>query len=91
VNEIWSGLGYYRRAKFLHEGAKTVVEKFGGKLPTTSQELEKIPGIGKYTAGFDIILLGNLIHPRCHLFDCIWTTLSPCRYHLNSSSKIFSH
>jgi A/G-specific adenine glycosylase len=51
VNEMWSGLGYYRRAKFLHEGAKQIVENQGGKIPSTMQDLEEVKGIGKYTAG----------------------------------------
>ena len=34
VNEMWSGLGYYRRARMLHQGARTVVEQFKGQLPT---------------------------------------------------------
>jgi A/G-specific adenine glycosylase len=51
VNHAWAGLGYYRRAKYLHEGAKRVVADFDGVLPTTTKELQKIPGIGPYTAG----------------------------------------
>lgn len=51
VKEMWAGLGYYRRASLLHKCAQTVVEKFGGKLPEEAEELEKLPGIGKYTAG----------------------------------------
>lgn len=51
VNEIWSGLGYYRRARFLHEGAKQVVDKYAGQLPADADSLMKLKGIGKYTAG----------------------------------------
>lgn len=52
VNEMWAGLGYYRRAKFLHEGAKKIVQPpFNGSFPHTSEELSKaIPGVGPYTA-----------------------------------------
>lgn len=46
----WQGLGYNRRAKFLHETAKVVVRDFGGTLPSDPQALEKLPGIGPYTA-----------------------------------------
>lgn len=49
VNELWAGLGYYRRAKYLHDGAKHVEGQLGGTFPTTSKELQKIPGIGAYT------------------------------------------
>lgn len=52
VNKVWAGLGYYSRAKRLHEGAKKIVDKFGGVLPSGPAELEKeVPGIGPYTAG----------------------------------------
>jgi A/G-specific adenine glycosylase len=51
INELWSGLGYYRRARLLHECAKTIQEKHGGKIPNNSKDLMKLPGIGKYTAG----------------------------------------
>ena len=47
----WSGLGYNRRAKFLHQAAQAVVERFGGELPTTLDDLVSLPGIGKNTAG----------------------------------------
>lgn len=46
----WQGLGYNRRAKFLHEAAKVVVKEYGGKLPTEPELLQKLPGIGPYTA-----------------------------------------
>lgn len=45
----WQGLGYNRRAKYLHELAKAVVAR--GDLPDTLEELVKLPGIGKNTAG----------------------------------------
>lgn len=51
VTAAWSGLGYYRRARMLRDGAKTVVERFRGKLPRSVDELLTIPGIGRYTAG----------------------------------------
>ncbi|KAE9040009.1 hypothetical protein PR001_g1753 [Phytophthora rubi] len=51
VNALWAGLGYYRRARMLHAGAKYVVENFGGELPSTVDQLLTIPGIGPYTAG----------------------------------------
>lgn len=51
VLAAWSGLGYYRRARFLHAGARHVVEELGGELPRERRALEKVPGIGQYTAG----------------------------------------
>ncbi len=49
VVEEWSGLGYYRRARMLHRLAAVVVAGTG-KLPTSASDLEKLPGIGPYTA-----------------------------------------
>ncbi|KAG1707986.1 hypothetical protein DVH05_024636 [Phytophthora capsici] len=51
VNALWAGLGYYRRARMLHAGAKYVVENYDGELPSTVDQLLTIPGIGPYTAG----------------------------------------
>lgn len=51
VLKSWEGLGYYNRARKLHEGANYVMEVHQGVLPQTLIELEKIPGIGRYTAG----------------------------------------
>lgn len=51
VLELWSGLGYYRRARYLHRAAKTVVGELGGRLPERVEKLKELPGIGPYTAG----------------------------------------
>ena len=51
VTAAWSGLGYYRRARMLREGAVAVRERFGGRLPQEVAGLMTIPGIGRYTAG----------------------------------------
>ncbi len=50
VLRLWQGLGYNRRAKMLHECAKAVVQKHGGRMPRTYEELLELPGIGPYTA-----------------------------------------
>eukprot|EP00986_Skeletonema_menzelii_P011439 scaffold5882_cov152-Skeletonema_menzelii.AAC.4 len=50
VNAHWAGLGFYRRARLLHAGAKRVVDEHGGIVPNTVDELMKIEGIGRYTA-----------------------------------------
>ncbi|MDB4932743.1 MAG: A/G-specific adenine glycosylase [Myxococcaceae bacterium] len=47
----WAGLGYYRRARFLHAGAKAVCERFGGEVPRGVEALRGLPGVGDYTAG----------------------------------------
>jgi A/G-specific adenine glycosylase len=51
VLRLWSGLGYNRRAKFLHQMAQVVTTQYKGKFPDTIQGLQKLPGIGPYTAG----------------------------------------
>ena len=50
VLKAWAGLGYYSRARNLHECARTVVRDHGGKFPKSQSELQKLPGIGPYTA-----------------------------------------
>jgi A/G-specific adenine glycosylase len=50
VLALWSGLGYYRRARMLHMAAQFVVERYQGNLPKTADELRSLPGIGSYTA-----------------------------------------
>jgi A/G-specific adenine glycosylase len=50
VLAVWSGLGYYRRARMLHAAAKLVVKEHGGRFPETSASLRQLPGIGRYTA-----------------------------------------
>lgn len=51
VLQLWEGLGYYGRARNLHKAARVVMERFGGELPQSRQELESLPGIGRYTSG----------------------------------------
>lgn len=51
VLRIWQGLGYGRRAKFLHSAAREIVEKHGGRVPSEEATLLALPGIGIYTAG----------------------------------------
>jgi len=46
----WSGLGYYRRARRLHQCAKELVTQQGGRFPESAEVLETLPGIGRYTA-----------------------------------------
>jgi len=50
VRTAWSGLGYYRRAKFLHECAKAIVTRHNGVVPDNEEALRALPGIGPYTA-----------------------------------------
>ncbi len=60
VLAAWSGLGYYRRARLLHAGARHVHGALGGKMPAAPDELRQIPGIGRYTAG----AIASIAHDR---------------------------
>jgi A/G-specific adenine glycosylase len=51
VLRLWSGLGYYRRARGLLEAARAVAEAGGTTLPADAASLRRLPGIGPYTAG----------------------------------------
>ena len=51
VMRAWAGLGYYARARNLHACAKVVASELNGNFPQTIDELQKLPGIGPYTAG----------------------------------------
>ena len=49
--KLWEGLGYYSRARHLHQAAQQIMERFEGRVPGTKAELLTLPGIGEYTAG----------------------------------------
>ncbi|SVE54525.1 uncharacterized protein METZ01_LOCUS507379, partial [marine metagenome] len=51
VLKHWEGLGYYSRAKNLKQLAEIIVTKFDGMVPETMEDLIRLPGIGRYTAG----------------------------------------
>jgi A/G-specific adenine glycosylase len=50
VMKAWAGLGYYSRARNLKKCAETIAADHGGKFPETEAELQKLPGVGPYTA-----------------------------------------
>ena len=51
VLALWSGLGYYARARNLHSAARTIVERYAGRFPTAFDAILALPGIGRSTAG----------------------------------------
>lgn len=51
VLHLWTGLGYYARARNLHKAAQTIRDKFAGELPTSVEQLQTLAGIGQSTAG----------------------------------------
>lgn len=77
VLHAWQGLGYYSRARNLLRGAREVMERFGGRVPSRLEDLLSLPGVGPYTAGaiasiaFNVpapIVDGNVIRVLCRLF-----------------------
>lgn len=76
VLRLWQGLGYYQRARNLHKAAKMIVRDFAGEFPQGLDNLVKLPGVGRYTAGaiasiaFDQsapIVDGNVARVICRL------------------------
>ena len=78
VLHLWTGLGYYARARNLHKAARQVVDQYQGEFPLSVTELEQLSGIGRSTAGAVLsissgrraaILDGNVkrVLARCHL------------------------
>ncbi|PZN06582.1 A/G-specific adenine glycosylase [Thermaerobacter sp. FW80] len=51
VLRLWQGLGYYRRARQLHQAARVLVERYGGQVPPDPEAVRALPGVGDYTAG----------------------------------------
>jgi len=66
VLHLWTGLGYYARARNLHKAAQAVVENHSGKFPTSFQEVLNLPGIGRSTAG---AILAFSEHQRHAILD----------------------
>ncbi len=51
VLKLWEGLGYYRRARYLHQAAQILVSHYGGRFPQDLKSVLQLPGIGRTTAG----------------------------------------
>jgi A/G-specific adenine glycosylase len=92
VLNAWEGLGYYSRARSLLKAAKMIVEQFGSQLPHSRESLQKLPGLGRYTAaaiasiafGLDeVVLDGNVkrVLSRCfNLSEAIDTPIGEKRF-----------
>jgi A/G-specific adenine glycosylase len=63
VLHLWTGLGYYARARNLHRCAQTVAAHYGGELPRQIETLMRLPGIGRSTAGAILALACSQRHP----------------------------
>lgn len=60
VLNLWAGLGYYARARYLHRTAQIIQHEYAGKFPTDLEILTSLPGIGRSTAGAILSLSKNL-------------------------------
>ena len=60
VFRLWEGLGYYSRARNLHNAAKVLVNEHQGEFPASIKELESLPGVGRYTAAAIASIAFNL-------------------------------
>ncbi len=76
--KAWEGLGYYRRVRMLRETARAVVAEHGGEFPQGVEELMRLPGVGRYTAGavrgfaFDlpaVVVDGNVARVLSRVMD----------------------
>jgi A/G-specific adenine glycosylase len=63
VLHLWTGLGYYARARNLHRAAQMVRDELGGRFPDTLEQVMRLPGIGRSTAGAILTLSGGGRHP----------------------------
>ncbi|RIK39041.1 MAG: A/G-specific adenine glycosylase, partial [Chloroflexi bacterium] len=63
VLKLWEGLGYYARARNLHQAAQQVVAEHGGRMPDHRAALLRLPGIGEYTVGAILSLAFNQAEP----------------------------
>ncbi len=77
VLTLWEGLGYYRRARYLHRAAQEILTRYGGRIPADPQDLTTLPGVGSYTAaavasiafGRDVAVVdGNVLRVFARLF-----------------------
>lgn len=63
VLHLWTGLGYYARARNLHRAAQRIVTEFGGEFPRTLEQMVSLPGVGRSTAGAILAQAFELRHP----------------------------
>ncbi len=86
VLRAWEGLGYYSRARNLHQAARLVMQQYGGHLPRDRAALQSLPGIGRYTAGAiasiafgqdEPALDGNIRRVLARVFDVTVPARSP--------------
>lgn len=102
VLRLWSGLGYYSRARNLHAAARAIVERHGGKFPTTIETALALPGIGCYTAAavlsiaYDVplaVLDGNVARVLARLLAIRSDLRMPRRWRQlsNTADRLLAH
>ncbi|MCS6782256.1 MAG: A/G-specific adenine glycosylase [Gloeomargarita sp. SKYG98] len=65
ILKLWEGLGYYRRAEYLHQTCQVILRDYGGQVPQDFAALVQLPGIGRTTAGGILSHAFNLPYPIC--------------------------
>ncbi|SHE76991.1 A/G-specific DNA-adenine glycosylase [Mariniphaga anaerophila] len=63
ILKLWQGLGYYSRARNMHETAKTIIKNYGGVFPNNYQNIIKLKGVGPYTAAAIASIAFGLPYP----------------------------
>ena len=63
VLHLWTGLGYYARARNLHKAAQTIRDQFGGEFPTQFDDVLALSGVGKSTTGAVLSSVLNAPYP----------------------------
>lgn len=61
VYKLWEGLGYYRRAKHLHESAQMILKEYNGHFPIEYEDILSLKGVGEYTAG----AISSIAYGKC--------------------------
>ncbi len=86
VLQLWEGLGYYNRARNLHKAAQIIWRECNGQLPASRAAMERLPGIGKYTAAAiasiafgqdEATLDGNIRRVLARVFQVVLPANSP--------------
>lgn len=96
----WQGMGYYTRARKIHECAQVLMQKYDGKLPHTRDELLKLPGIGPYSASSiccfaynipETVVDGNVMRVIARLYGITKEITAPDIYPLAQKLTSFKH
>ena len=87
IYNLWSGLGYYRRASFIFQAKELIHAKFKGEMPDNYDDLVSLPGVGKSTAGAILSIAFNKPYP---ILDAnVKKVISRIFFKKNFEEKIF--